>query len=248
MGLKREEVAIHCLLYGKYHHLHERLLKSLHQHAQGCPVRIWCNQVCPDTVARLIELRHKSSNNWTIQLSDINVPKYHVMRQMFQAFKTEEADRNPALWALWFDDDSWIHMPDWWSYMSRYIDARPHVTYIGKSYYVHHLPGQDKFFEQAPWFKNVPWEQCPTKNPTIKKPGITFAQGGYWWLKTDWIRVLDWPDPRLSHNGGDTLLGEALRQQGVTITNCCYGVNTNDAPRRGLNEVPAGCVNPNERR
>jgi hypothetical protein len=89
---------------------------------------------------------------------------------------------------------------------------------------------------------------CPTKKPGVKAPGITFATGGYWWLRTDVIRQLDWPDERLSHNGGDTLLGEAIRQQGWPFHKNNYGVKVNAAPRRGLHEAPAGSSNPNERR
>ena len=80
----------------------------------------------------------------------------------------------------------------------------------------------------------------PTRRRGVTKPGVSFMTGGYVWLRTDIMRQLDWPDERLNHNGGDTLLGEAIRQQGLPRHHFDYGVAVNKAKRRGLSERPAG--------
>lgn len=244
--LQPKDVVIHLLLYGDFPGLHERVLSSIERHARGMAVRVWCNQVCESTALKLAKL--KDDPRWLVYLSAENKPKYKVMRQLFEAFKRPEGERSEAKWAVWFDDDSFIDRPDWFLGMAEYLEHNPTAIYIGKSFYVHHLPGQQEFIRVSEWYKNVPWEQCPTKKAGVTAPGITFTTGGYWWLKTDAIRQLDWPDERLSHNGGDTLLGEAIRQQGWPFHKFHQGVTVNAAARRGIHEAPAGCTNPKERR
>ena len=69
---------------------------------------------------------------------------------------------------------------------------------------------------------------------------ICFIQGSYWWIRTQAIRRLDWPDKRLRHNGGDTALSEAVWQARLPQHGYTYGVEIDCFPRRGRSEVPAG--------
>ena len=60
-------------------------------------------------------------------------------------------------------------------------------------------------------------------------------------MKTEARGLINWPDPRLRHCGGDTLLAEALRQHGFRLNKFNYGVATQQREkRRGLTEKPAG--------
>ena len=226
---------IYALFYGDHHDLHTRLLLSL---ANFCPkggqirFRFWCNQVCRQTQHLF---KRKYPGEVVVVERDENVPKYKAMREMFKA----DAD-DPSDWVVWFDDDSYINKKDWWVKTVSKIQSDPDICYVGQPWYVHHLPGQWKFIQEAEWFTGRESELCATRSPTIKKPGITFAQGAYWWLRSDVLEQLDWPDPRLSHNGGDTLLGEAVRQQSLPFTKFHYGVAINKAKRRGQHEKPAG--------
>ena len=122
------------------------------------------------------------------------------------------------------------------------------IAYVGQPWFVHNLPGQLEFIQQASWYKGLPPQMCPTKKKGVMRPGIWFAQGAYWLLRTDVLRLLHWPDPRLKHNGGDTLLGEAVRQQGLPFHRRHYGVVINNAPRRGYHEAPAGVRDKSVRR
>lgn len=232
---------IYGLLYGNDHKLHKRFIGSLLKHVpHGTYIRLWCNTVCSATLQYLAQEQDKRMSklipdrSLMFFVSDDNVPKYKAMRIMFEKTWPPESK-----WVVWFDDDSYIDRDDWWNRTVEYIKTHPSACYIGQPWYVHHLAGQWEFIEKAEWFKGMKPEQCPTKKGK-KKPGITFAQGAYWWLRTDVLKSLDWPDPRLNHNGGDTLLGEAIRQQGLPFHKFHYGVQINKAKRRGFHEKPAG--------
>lgn len=230
---------IFALFYGNYHKLHARLLNSLKQYGpvEQVRYRFWLNQVGDATRRTIDELA--ADRDMQVHASSENVPKYIVMRELFDTDR--QLEQQPE-WLLWFDDDSHIVAVDWWAHMLTYIkDNRDeNICYVGRAYYVHHLPGQEDFIKAAKWYKGVAWEMCPTKNPRVLRPGIAFAQGAYWWLRRDVRELIDWPDKRLSHNGGDSLLGEAVRQQRLPFHRYYYGVRMNDAKRRGLSERPAG--------
>lgn len=241
-----EDVVIHLLMYGDFPHLHKRVLDSLQTFAKGIRVKVWCNQVCDSTLLRLSKL--KEDTRWLVYFSSENKPKYQVMRQLFDHFKRPVGERDEAKWVVWLDDDSFIRDHDWFERTTKFIEDNPEAAYIGQCWYVHYLSGQQEFVKDSKWYKGVDVEMCPTKKPGVKKPGISFAQGGYWWLKADVLRLLDWPDARLNHNGGDTLLGEAVRQQQLPFHKFHYGVQVNAAKRRGFHEAPAGCTDVKARR
>jgi hypothetical protein len=234
---------IYGLLYGDYSALHNRLIKSLRAYAplQDTSVLLWCNQVCKKTKNEL----SKIPANWHIIFSAENIPKYIAMRDMFASGYMPKSD-----WIVWFDDDSYVAKSDWWPKTIEYIKGKTaeNICYIGQPWYVHHLDGQWQFITESHWFKGLPPQMCQTKTKGKHKPGITFAQGAYWWLRSDIQRLLAWPDYRLRHNGGDTLLGEAIRQQGLPFHKFSYGVVINKAKRRGQHEAPAGAADRHARR
>ena len=156
------------------------------------------------------------------------------MRKLFNLIATN-ADRE---WVVWFDDDSHIKKPDWLQQTLNYIASKrsENICYVGQKWCVTHLPGQEAWFRQAKWYKGLPSDLIH------KRPGVWFATGSYWWLRTDVLRLLDWPDERLGRNGGDTALGEAVRQQGLPFHHFDYGVKVNDSKRRGVSERPAGSL------
>ncbi len=215
-----------ALLFGDYPQLHDRLLSGfMRTLPRTVPVELWCNQVC-DTTRRLIE----RSPQFTVTFSDENVPKYVAMRTMFEKLKQPRAEN----WVVWFDDDTAVTEDNWLTTTTDWIDLNPNAQYIGQQWSVSHLPGQEEFIRSSKWYQGKPSE-------IIKgKPGVYFAQGSYWWLRMDMLRQLDWPDQRLRHNGGDTLLGEAVRQSGCQLYNFSRGIKPNNAARRGMNDAPAG--------
>jgi hypothetical protein len=226
---------IYALLFGNYYPLHIRLLTGLKKRVppNQAKVVIWGNQVGEATK---VWLAKNWILDWPVLMSTENVPKYRAMRRLFHSYPPQSE------WVVWFDDDTRLVEESWWFTTRRYIEDHhgENICYVGEPWYVHHLPGQWDFIQKATWFKGRPPEQCPTRMRGVTKPGITFAQGAYWWLRTDVLKALDWPDKRLNHNGGDTLLGEAVRQQGLPFHKFSFGVKVNDASRRGMQERPAG--------
>jgi hypothetical protein len=231
-------VEIFGLLYGDHPELHARFLDglsgSLILRPPDVGVTLWLNQVCKPTLDLL-----PGQHTFRLRESaDVNVPKYTAMREMFAGIPDD------CEWIVWLDDD--VRFTDrWWLDKTLHFIRSKHdgACYIGQPWWVDHLPGQREFIKASRWFRGRAWE---LNNKGV--PGIRFAQGSYWWLRNDVRKLLDWPDERLSRNGGDTLLGEAVRQQGLPFHHFHEGVKPNDHKRRGLSEAPAGCTNPNIRR
>lgn len=223
------EVVICALLYGNHYELHDRLLTSLNRHVPtDTGVRLWLNAVGENTIKKAKGLQQPDIK---IEKSLINVPKYKAMRLMFDEFKKEGCKYK---WVVWFDDDSWIVTPNWMQSVKFLIQQEPRAAYVGQKWAAPYLAGQFDFVKKSTWFKSKPLQ-------VVKgRPSFIFAQGAYWWLRRDVLQELDWPDPRLNHNGGDTLLGEAIHQNSHVFLTCSDGVKVNDAIRRGFRETPAG--------
>jgi hypothetical protein len=234
------KIGIFVLMYGDFPQLHQRLLSGLtstkwpegHEYNR----RVWANQV-PDHPLRQVLAPSAMPGNTILRVHSDNTPKYLAMREMFAEAKTSCWD-----WVVWLDDDTALPDSAWLKHTLLHIREHPDARYLGQPWHVHHLSGQWEFIQKAKWYKGKPPQMIKGK------PGIEFAQGAYWWLRGDVLRELDWPDERLSHNGGDTLLGEAIRQQGWKLSNFWAGVVPNFARRRGRHEAPAGCLDPKARR
>ncbi len=238
--MTQDQTLICVLMYGGYHALHQRLIKSLLTTLQpNMTVWVWLNQVCQPTYDEL----SKHSSKFVIKrVSTENVPKYLVMRQLFAEIAPEQFK-----WVLWLDDDTHFTQPDALAAAEYFLSHKKlseNACYVGEKWYVSYLSGQAEFIKQSPWYKGRPFELVG-KN---KVPGVNFITGGYLWLRTDVLKQLDWPDKRLVHNGGDVLLAEAIRQQDLPCHHFKYGVKVNDAKRRGRSDAPAGCTNQKERR
>jgi hypothetical protein len=217
-----------ALLYGPHYQLHRRILDSFKLAVpKDVPVTLWLNQVERSTLQRIGDERGR----YDLIESPDNVKKYVAMRAMMTRSSVKRPD-----WWIWFDDDSYITAPDWWNKTVQFIEQRKaeNICYVGQKWFVHHLPGQWEFMEKATWFRGRPSEIIRGK------PGVNFATGAYWWLRADIQATIDWPDVRLGHNGGDTLLGEAIYQNGLRLHHWDYGVQVNRGPRRGYSDAPAG--------
>jgi len=225
-------VTISALFFGNYPDLHKRLLQGFKttRWPQNDQVRLnfWSNQV-PEATKNFIA-RLQLPVSVTLFESDVNVPKYSVMRKLF----AEEKAKDVSDWLVWFDDDTIINAPNWMTETLAYINKTPQATYLGQPWGWTWQKGQVEFIAKSKWYKGVP------HGVDKGRPTVTFAQGSYWWLKTEAARQLDWPDERLVHNGGDTLLGEAVRQQGWPFHKFYRGISPNAARRRGRSDKPAG--------
>ena len=227
-------VTICVLAYGPHASLAERLLGSLYTHTDPglFYLRAGLNEAGPAT-RKLFRDYSRQFKNVTLFVEPKNVFKYPMMRRMF--YEPPLAMR----WTIWCDDDTHFTRPDWLQRLGLRIECSPDVSMWGKPYV---LWRRDKFIldwiRAAPWYRGL---RCLRgKDPNGKDAAkFSFATGGFWAIRTEVLRQLNWPDSRLVHVTGDFLLGEALRQNRLTIGRFDYGVNINDAPRRNPREAVA---------
>lgn len=180
---------------------------------------------------------------WVFQPADgANVGKYPLMRRMlypdlYQPVSgphTDKAAHKTAPVAeriMWFDDDSCVRGDrSWWQRVAALKE-----DFIGARYQLRgpFRAGQVEAIKAQPWYAGKPI-------PRHYRP--SFLQGGWWIAKAALLRKHDYPFPVLHHNGGDSLLGELIRQQDYSSRHWNTGVWINAdhqgresaAKRRGM--------------
>ncbi|PWU08855.1 MAG: hypothetical protein C5B50_28665 [Verrucomicrobia bacterium] len=224
----RFPVTICVLAYGPHVTLAERFLGSLYTHTD--PALFWLraglNEVVPATRA-LFEEYAAQFGNITLYCEPTNIFKYPLMRRIF--YETPLS----TLWTIWCDDDTHFTRPDWLQRLGLKIESSPRAVMWGRPYV---LWRRDKavldWIKAATWYRGL---RCVRGvNMDGKRAAeFRFATGGFWAIRSDVLRKLNWPDPRLLHTTGDFLLGEALRQNRMLIGRFDSGVQINDSPTRG---------------
>lgn len=165
-----------------------------------------------------------------------NVHKYALMRHMIH----DLAVPCQASHVMWFDDDSFVKPPreagfklgrDWWRLAAAESKT---TTLLGSVYNLTqgYRPGQAEGIRQQPWYGDVALQPKPR-----------FVTGGWWVAEREFLRKWDYPFPEILHNGGDSMLGELVRQQGKRMKHFNRGIAINydkarggesRAPRRGI--------------
>lgn len=219
------------LLYGEFKDLHRRVVAGIVRNTKVDRYRliVGCNEVCQPTLDWLAPYLTEHSVDHTTLVESGNIYKYPFMRRMFALVDTP--------WVIWFDDDSHVTIDGWLPRLAEIVHyAHPKGAHcFGRKYYYNLKPGQEEWIQQASWYRGKPLQRRHGRKR------VTFATGGFWALSMEAVRALDWPDPRIRHNGGDTMLGEALRQNGMDIKQVDIpGLRISDAPRRGCRETHAG--------
>ena len=235
------DIAVCALMYGKYHQLHRRFIsKLLPSLPAGTKLHLGANELGPTSISLLSsafgippsEFKGTGWENEKVRLytqNNTNRRKYPVMREMF--------DRVPdTSHTLWLDDDTMLSgSTKWWDMLRAYFDSG--VDYTGVEYFMRYTGKQLSFIKSRDWYRGKP--------PVLRgnKPVFVFYTGSFWGLSARARAVLDWPDREIGHNGGDTLLGEAVRQNNLNrkAFPCQrHGIRINSEKRRGLDEAPAG--------
>lgn len=213
-----------------YHETHLRCLKSIVKNT-GTPfdLILGCNEVDPKT---LNWIRIHLPKALVLQEKG-NIHKYPMMRKMFSHVKTD--------WVAWFDDDSYVteEHPNWLREILSMVARFPNRKVWGRLYTFDILKGQLQWVQNATWFRGKP----AMLSGDGKRLMISFPTGGFQLIQSEVIRKLDWPDPRLDHNGGDVMFGEACHQMGFEVGALQverYGIMISGADRRGFSQRPAG--------
>lgn len=237
-------ITICTLLYGDYFDYHKRCLDSIINNTDlnSIELRIGCNEVCKDTLKYIDQVVCKKVTNVYLYIEPKNKFKYPLMRRIFN-----DNSRPLQEWVIWFDDDSFVTAKDWLERLAEDIKINYPKGFRmwGKLFFMHLRPGQLEWIQQAKWYRGKPLSVDHRK----KLLKVDFITGSFWAIHRDIIKQLDWPDTRIRHNGGDVMLGEALRQNNWKLKDWLYGViincdirqrRNNSAKRRGYSEKPAG--------
>jgi len=229
---------VFVLLYGDHLELARRSLGSI---AYNCDpalcrsIRVGMNAVSDRSRAAALELLTTivpaGVETLVYDAGPHNRLKYPMMRKMFN----DPKHRVVTPHTMWFDDDSCIDPDTDYTWWRRVYDRMQQADMIGKLYTFPVAPRQRQAIEAQPWYTG---KLVPGK--------FTFATGGWWACRTKHLQRWDYPFRQLTHNGGDTVLGELMRQQGLSLRNFSEGVwinadehgNASKAPRRGESRKP----------
>lgn len=203
------------LMYGDYSWIHRRCLDSILSTTSD-PVVVWANVVGDETRKYL-----NSIPRVKVLWSNQNVPKYIAMGRLFDLDIVKNSD-----FFAWFDDDSYVMDEDWMTKAKTHLEKfSPDLSGLTMNSIA---CGDDiDFIIKAPWYKGVPLTQINDS------PVISFVAGGFWLGKTKAMIELDWPDSRLQHKYGDTMLGAAIHQNGMRMSQFATGIEINSSPTRG---------------
>lgn len=227
------QFTVAVLLFGDYPKLAERCLSSLRRSLPSPRVadfRLGMNAVCAET-RRIAENFAKGTADACgvpVTAYDClqNRFKYPLMRKMLHGSQL-------ASWTVWFDDDSYLTVgPEWWDWLAKATEA---ADMLGKIYHAGASLDRNNWVKRQPWYSG---DLLPLEHHG--KPAFKFATGGWWAIRSQILTDWDWPSRELVHRGGDSMLGELLRQRNYRLVDFHHGVRINadesgihsTAPRR----------------
>lgn len=203
------------LLYGDHPDLARRCLSSIFANlpkgsAYISDFRLGLNEVGEASRDRALSWAKRVLAEFgiptTFYTPERNVFKYPLMRRMFYSHT------RPSEYIMWFDDDSFFAelTGDWWS---KLMSEMENHAITGQHWLMPLMGNQWKWIQAQSWY-----------NPQVGEPKLyrgrrhlTFCQGAWWVAWRDLLEKYDWPIPELRHNGGDSMLGELLRHQGIKM-------------------------------
>lgn len=223
------EFSLLALCYGPHPDLARRCLGSIQRavRAGTSPwalqdVRIGLNACCDRTRNYVTEWAREMGRTSpvTLYVTDTNAFKYPLMRRML---RDADSPRPLGEWVMWFDDDSYLDPvgADWWAALSKAACDADMVGQLWK------MPVQGN---QLEWVKRQPWCNPRAGVPPYQhrsRPCFQFCQGAWWLARSRMLMDLDWPVPELKHNGGDSMLGEAMRHKGCRMVRFDKGLHIN---------------------
>jgi hypothetical protein len=226
-----------ALCFGDYEELGIRLFRSWGDYADFglvSDIRIGLNAV-PEAIQQVYFRYLKTIIPQTLPVTfysekdNNNVGKYPLMRRMFY---DPEAPISETNLIMWFDDDSFLTGPCIFPEIKKKFSLETSSVLLGSPYRISPRGKQLENIAKQPWYR--------LKFEVYHK--FLFVTGGWWVARYSFLKEWDYPFPQIHHNGGDTVLGELVRQQGKKIIPHRYGVAINadsfgresKAVRRGM--------------
>jgi GT2 family glycosyltransferase len=219
-----------CLLcYGDHAPLAERVLSSLWRHTDPHAFRLRVAANAPS--AATLEVLDRWLPRFRTELSVISAVNLYKAPMMRRLLHDEPLETG---WTLWFDDDSYVFRDDWLFLLQCQSRLHPQVAMWGQRFFIRAGELHRQFIRTASWYRDVEL----AADDVSGRYRVSFIAGGFWAIRTHWLKDLHWPDPRLVHFGDDYMLGEALRQHGALLGNAYSGVAINHAARRAPADTP----------
>lgn len=211
--------SVNVLLFGDFPHLARRVLGSLVatlDKAVVAEVRLCLNAVCPATEAEAERAAHWLGVPCYLYRPDRVAYKYPLMRKLLY----DPAHPRAGDTVMWFDDDSYVSGGSGFWRMAHDLFQKVRATQpVAGAPYVRNYQwtaAEKAAFHRQPWYTGQP---LANRAP--------FATGGWWMACPAFLAKWDYPVRELHHNGGDTLLGEILHQQGLGVAGFRGGVAVN---------------------
>jgi hypothetical protein len=232
-------VTICVICFGQHSGLAQRFLTNLYRYTRGdCfSLRIGLNAACAETV-ELAQAAAREHRNISIHTEPRNIFKSPLMAKLF-SLKPIETD-----WVIWFDDDSFPYRQDWLPGLRLKMETQPDVDVWGNTFFTDADEAAIQFIRTASWFRGKPFNRVKPSGEWSERPLLSFVEGGFWAVRTEVLKALQWPDPRLVQHGEDYFFGEALRQNDYRIGRYRSGVRINQAERRCPGDAACSCNAP----
>lgn len=225
-----QQFSVCALFYGNHPGLARRCLDSIEralpqQEGRVRDFRLGCNDCCEETQQLVRQFAKRVFEghgipSWLFFAG--NVCKYPMMRKMFYHEPLPD-------WVMWFDDDSYLESPlpaGWWEEIARRMER---ADMLGQIWFIPIQGNQWEWVQTLPWYN--PAVGPPRRRRLRGRPCFEFCQGAWWVIRSSVLQKYDWPIPELQHNGGDSLLGELFRHQGLRMAKFDKGVRINAGPR-----------------
>jgi hypothetical protein len=233
------EVTICILGTGDYYHFIRRCVLSVRTHCrrENYKLIVGGNKLSENSRLFLENLRDQGEIDHLI-LSERNIEKCPMMRQMIALVATD------YIW--WIEDDCQIVSDNALSERLKIVrNSLPEIGAWGEMAFSNETRlfsyGTDVegYIKKAPWFKGrtIPASEVVTnENDTpFDERRWFFLSGACVFIRTDVLRILDWPDRALLRISDDIFLSEAMHQNGYKIQGIGpLGVLVNNGPRRNV--------------
>ncbi len=226
-------VTICVIFFGRHPDLAQRFLTNLYRYtrANSFSLRIGLNAACAETVELAYAVAREHENIW-IHPEPGNIFKSPLMAKLF-SLKPIDTD-----WVIWFDDDSFPYRGDWLPGLRLKMETQPGIDVWGDLFFIDADQAAVQFISTASWFRGKPFNHLNPSGGWSERPLLSFVTGGFWAVRTEVLKALQWPDPRLVQTEDDYMFGEALRQNGYRMGRYKSGVRINQAERRCPGNTP----------
>lgn len=239
------KITVFVLTHGDFPDMHRRCLGALlaTTSPDRVELRVHANDLGAASLA-YVEGLEADGRIASLYRAEKNLKKYPAMREMLHDPKAPI--KTP--WMVWLDDDTFADKdPNWLDKLAESVakgtEVDPRLGMVGAKLFSHLNAKQIQWVTQASWYRKRPLQDRHGRDAP-GSPVVHFCVGAFWAMKTECVKTCDVPDVRLSNNGGDVAIGEALHQNGYTFKQLPGTkkelVNWSAVPRRGASESMFG--------